>query len=101
MRQMIVPLCLSLLLAACGLTIGTEETGQSPEQTAAAEVEATMPGVDVNAIASCVRDNATPDELERLAAGSGAAEQSLTAQIIQRPETMACIQASNAAPVGG
>ena len=101
MRQIAVSLGLLVVLAACAPVLGPQETGQSAEQTAAAEVEATMPGVDVNAIANCVRDNATPEELQRLAGGNGAAEQSLTAQIIQRPETMACIQANNAAPVGG
>ena len=93
-------LLLSLVLVGCGPTMVVDETAQSPQQTAAAEVEATMPGVDVDAIAACVRDNATPAELERLAAGTGAAEQSLTAQIIQRPATLACIQANNAAPSG-
>lgn len=73
----------------------------TPGEAATAEVEAQMPGVDVDAIAECVQANATAEELERLAAGTGAAEQSLTAQIIQRPETMNCIQANNAAPVGG
>ena len=88
-------------LAACAPMIPAGDGPQTAEQVAAAEVEAQMPGVDVNAIANCVRDNATPEELEALAAGTGAAQQSLTARIIQRPATMACIQRNNAAPTGG
>ena len=85
-----------VLLGACAAPAPVDEAART-----AAEVEARMPGVDVDAIAACMRTHATADELERLAAGgTGAAEQSLAAQIIQRPETMACIRANDAAPSG-
>ena len=95
-RLVAVPAVL-LLLAAC--TPGPN-AAMTPGDSARAEVEAQMPDVDVDAIAGCVRENATAEELQSLAQGTGAAQHSLTAQIIQRPETMQCIQAANAVPTG-
>jgi hypothetical protein len=61
---------------------------------------AQFPGVDVNATAACVSQNATEGELAIMAIGSDAnasaaaqsQAQSTTAQVLQRPATLACLQ---------
>ena len=51
---------------------------------------AAAPGLDVNATAACVRENATEGELAIMALGDQRS-QNVTAQVLQRPATLACL----------
>jgi hypothetical protein len=78
---------LLVALAACApvATIEPAPPG-APASSAAA-----FPGVDVDATAACVRENATEGELAIMALG-GERAQTATAQVLQKPETLACLQ---------
>jgi hypothetical protein len=75
-------------LAAC-MPAATVEPVAPPPPAAAAQ----FPGVDVEATAVCVRENATEGELALMALG-GERAQTATAQVLQRPATLACLQRS-------
>ena len=77
-------------LAACAGPETVPTAAGDPLEIAAAE----FPGVDVEGIAKCVRANATEAELVLLAQGGDLA-QTTTRQILQRPETGACLVASD------
>ena len=76
-------------LAAC-MPVATVEPLAPPPATPAA---GQFPGVDVEATALCVRENATEGELALMALG-GERAQTATAQVLQRPETLSCLQRS-------
>lgn len=77
-----------LALAACDATTSsTPSAGADARATAAAQ----FPGVNVEAIAKCVRDNATEDELVLLGQG-GAIGTQTTQSIMARPATVQCLR---------
>jgi hypothetical protein len=86
-----------LALAACA-PVATV----TPVPPAAPPAAAVAPGLDVNATAACVRENATEGELALMAIGSDATAtpaaqtqaQTVTAEVLQRPATLACLQRS-------
>jgi hypothetical protein len=94
--RLFVPAIL-LALAACA-PVATVE----PVAPAAPSAAAVAPGLDVNATATCVRENATEGELALMAIGSDATAsaaaksqaQTVTATVLQRPATLACLQAA-------
>jgi hypothetical protein len=94
--RLFVPAVL-LALAACA-PVATVE----PVAPAAPPAAAVVPGLDVNATATCVRENATEGELALMAIGSDATAtaaaktqaQTVTATVLQRPATLACLQAA-------
>ncbi len=88
MRFAILFLPLGLMACAGPETVPT--VSQSPLEVAARE----FPGVDVEAIAICVRENATEAELILLGQGGDLA-QTTTRQILSRPETAECLVASD------
>ena len=90
MRTALLLLPLGLMACAGPETVPT--ANQDPLAVAARE----FPGVDVQGIATCVRENATEDELVLLAQGGDLAQQT-TRQILQRPETGQCLAASDVA----
>jgi hypothetical protein len=85
-----------LALAACA-PVATIEP--APPAVPAADAAAGFPGLDVNATAACVKENATEGELAIMAIGSDASAsaaaqsqaQATTAQVLQRPATLACL----------
>jgi hypothetical protein len=76
-----------LALAACAPVATIEPLPPA----APAAPAAAFPGVDVNATAACVRENATEGELAIMALGDQRS-QDVTAQVLQRPATLACLQ---------
>lgn len=76
-------------LSAC-MPVATVEPVTAPPPAAST---AQFPGVDVEATALCVRENATEGELALMALG-GERAQTATAQVLQRPATLACLQRS-------
>lgn len=74
-------------LAACAPAVPPAEVLPPAAPSAAAA----FPGVDVNATAACVRENATEGELAIMALGDQRS-QDVTAQVLQRPATLACLQ---------
>jgi type IV secretory pathway TrbL component len=92
-----VPAVVLLALAACAPTATVE-----PVAPTAPSAAAVAPGLDVNATATCVRENATEGELALMAIGSDATAsaaaktqaQTVTATVLQRPATLACLQAA-------
>jgi hypothetical protein len=92
-----ISLIAALALAACA-PVATVE----PVAPAAPSAAAVAPGLDVNATATCVRENATEGELALMAIGSDATAtaaaktqaQTVTATVLQRPATLACLQAA-------
>jgi hypothetical protein len=85
MRPTISALLL-VALAACA-PVATIEPAAPTAPTAPATA---FPGVDVDATAACVRENATEGELALMALG-GERAQTATAQVLQKPETLACL----------
>ncbi|MEM9319292.1 MAG: hypothetical protein AAGA70_09835 [Pseudomonadota bacterium] len=92
-----------LLMAAMPLLVGCAgltpaEEAQAAEQVASTVIARVYPGINVPPMASCVRDNATADELSSLASYRdqviGGAAQELTLRIVDRAETDACIRAN-------
>jgi hypothetical protein len=75
-----------LALAACAPVATIEPLPPA----APAAPAAAFPGVDVNATAACVRENATEGELAIMALGDQRS-QDVTAQVLQRPATLACL----------
>ena len=73
-----LPILAILTLTACAPTETTSETSEF--------------GVDVDAIGACVRENASPGELEALGAGGDMATDT-TATILSRPATQTCLEA--------
>ena len=84
MRNIILFTLLSL--AACAPVATIEPLPPA----APAAPAAAFPGVDVNATAACVRENATEGELAIMALGDQRS-QDVTAQVLQRPATLACL----------
>ena len=84
MRNVILFTLLSL--AACAPVATIEPLPPA----APAAPAAAFPGVDVNATAACVRENATEGELAIMALGDQRS-QDVTAQVLQRPATLACL----------
>jgi hypothetical protein len=76
-----------LALAACAPVATIEPLPPA----APAAPAAAFPGVDVNATAACVRENATEGELAIMALGDQRS-QDVTAQVLQRPATLACLE---------
>jgi hypothetical protein len=89
-------LLLGLSLAACAPALPPTET--LPAAPTAAD-PAQFPGLDVNATAACVRDNATEGELAIMALGDQRS-QDVTAQVLQRPATLACLDRAGVALPG-
>lgn len=95
--RLFVPAVFVVALAACA-PVATVE----PVAPAAPPAAAVAPGLDVNATATCVRQNATEGELALMAIGSDASAtaaaksqaQTVTATVLQRPATLACLQAA-------
>jgi hypothetical protein len=85
MRNVILITLLSL--AACAPVATIEPLPPA----APAAPAAAFPGVDVNATAACVRENATEGELAIMALGDQRS-QDVTAQVLQRPATLACLE---------
>lgn len=79
-----------VILAACAESTATDETGQMAEDEARAVAATEFPGVDIDGLATCVRDNATAEELDALSLG-GTLAQEATAAVLQRPEAQACV----------
>jgi hypothetical protein len=75
-----------LALAACAPVATIEPLPPA----APAAPTAAFPGVDVNATAACVRENATEGELAIMSLGDQRS-QDVTAQVLQRPATLACL----------
>ena len=88
MRRLIAGLGL-VALAAC-MPVATVEPVAPPAPAPTADA---FPGVDVEATALCVRENASEGELAMMALG-GERAQTATAQVLQRPGTLACLQRS-------
>jgi hypothetical protein len=86
--RLTIPAILLLAMAACAPVATIEPAPPAAPATAPA---AAFPGVDVNATAACVRENATEGELALMALG-GERAQTATAQVLQKPETLACLQ---------
>lgn len=86
-----------LVLVAC-VGLSPEEEAQAAEQVAATVIGRVYPGINVAAMANCVRDNASAAELSALASFRdgvvGSDAQIITLRIIDRPETDACIRAN-------
>lgn len=82
-------------LTAC-MPVATVEPVPAPQPAPAASQ---FPGVDVEAMAFCVRENATEGELALMALGGDRA-QTATAQVLQRPATLACLQRSGVSVPG-
>ncbi len=82
--RLVLPAVLLVALAACA-PVATIE----PVPPAAPSVDAAT-GVDVNATAECVKQNATEGELALMALG-GERAQTATAQVLQKPGTLACL----------
>ena len=80
-----------LALAACDATTSGSGSQGQDARTAAAQQ---FPGVNVAAIAQCVRDNATEDELVLLGQG-GAIGTQTTQSIMARPDTVQCLRDNN------
>jgi hypothetical protein len=80
----------AVTLAACMPVATVEPVAPPPPAVPAAEA---FPGVDVEATAACVRENATEGELALMALGDERA-QTATAQVLQRPGTLGCLQRS-------
>jgi hypothetical protein len=85
MRNVILITLLSLAACAPVATIEPLPPAAPAAPTAA------FPGVDVNATAACVRENATEGELAIMALGDQRS-QDVTAQVLQRPATLACLE---------
>jgi hypothetical protein len=85
-----------LLVAGCAAAPPYEETGQASEQAVTTGADEQLSGVDVDAIANCVRNNASDDELAILVAGDDASTR-LTADILGRAPTQQCIADNNVA----
>jgi hypothetical protein len=85
MRNVILITLLSLAACAPVATIEPLPPAAPAGPTAA------FPGVDVNATAACVRENATEGELAIMALGDQRS-QDVTAQVLQRPATLACLE---------
>ncbi len=88
MRSAALFLALGLMACAGPETAPTVE--ESPLDVAAQQ----FPGVDVQAMANCVRENATEAELVLLAEG-GELAQTTTRQILAKPETADCLIAAD------
>ena len=82
-----------LVLAACASTSNDVQVPSS-EASARATAAEQFPGVNVDAIAACVRGNATDAELVLLAQGGAIATQT-TQSIIARPAAVQCLRDSN------
>ena len=78
MIRPLVSLSALAILTACATTQPQTETSDF--------------GVDVDAMGACVKENASPGEMEALAAGGDMAT-STTATIIARPATQTCLEA--------
>ena len=86
----------ALALLSCGVLAACAAGGTADPTSQAAESEARQefPGVDVEGLASCVRKNATEDQLAALSLGGKLAEEA-TAAILSKPETVTCVRNSN------
>lgn len=82
------------LLAACATTGPGDETGQTAEAEARQAAARQFPGVDVEGLATCVRENADEDQLAALSLG-GALAQEATAAVLAKPETAQCVRDNN------
>jgi hypothetical protein len=82
-------LLVGLSLAACASALPPTET-LPPAAPTAADPAALFPGVDVNATAACVRENATEGELAIMSLGDQRS-QTVTAEVLGRPATIACL----------
>lgn len=99
-RPILKAICATLALAtltAC-VSLSPEEEAQAAEQVAGTVVSRVYPGINVNAMANCVRENATAAELSALASYRdtvvGSDAQILTLRIVDRPETNTCARAN-------
>jgi hypothetical protein len=83
-----------LLLMACS----GPGTGDEPAQTAESEARVAAakqyPGVDLDGLATCVRDNASEEQLVALSLGGKVAEDA-TAAVLAKPETGQCVRDNN------
>ncbi|GEM_PF-3607856 len=84
----------ALSLTACATTAPFEDPGQVRSQPTAESATEQFSGVDVNATAACVRENATEGELALMALG-GTEAQGATARVLGRPETQSCLAENN------
>ena len=84
------PAILGLVALSACMPAATVEPVAPPAPAPTAEA---FPGVDVEATALCVRENASEGELAMMALG-GERAQIATAQVLQRPGTIACLQRS-------
>lgn len=87
MRVLLIVPFLALTACDTAATSSTPSAGQDARAAAAAQ----FPGVNVEAIARCVRDNATADELVLLGQG-GAIGTQTTQVILARPTTIQCMR---------
>ena len=81
-------------LTGC-MSLSPEETAQAAEQVTAVVAGRVYPSITTGIVANCVRDNASAEELTALAShrdNIGGAAQALVLQIIDRPETDACLR---------
>jgi hypothetical protein len=76
-------------LAACAPAVPPAEV-LPPAMPPAADAAAAFPGLDVNATAACVKENATEGELAIMALGDQRS-QAVTAEVLGRPATLACL----------
>jgi hypothetical protein len=86
-----IAICLITMaaLAACAPAMPPSET--LPPAAPPADASAQFPGLDVNATAACVKENATEGELAIMALGDERS-QAVTAEVLGRPATLACLQ---------
>ena len=77
-----------VLMAALGAC------SSAPQPAPAPDGEDTLSGVNVEGIAACVSQNATPEEMSLLAAG-GEPAQTTTAAILNRESTLTCLSDNN------
>ena len=78
-----------LLLAGCAAPV--DEETQRAEQEARKVVAATYPSVNANAVANCVVDVATEDEITALSLGALLAEEA-TLALMTKPEAATCLK---------
>lgn len=93
MTRLLAPLSI-ISLAACAAGGAGYETGQLAESEARQVVARDFPGVDIDGLANCVRDNASEEQLAALSVG-GVLATDATSTVLEKPETEACIRDNN------
>lgn len=85
------------LLALCACAATSETAAREAARRAVGEaVGSRFPGLPVQAVADCVIDNATRNEIVQVALDSrdgrpGPATLEIVAQVVARPETLTCL----------